>query len=421
MWPTLGQNWYQALPLYMAAFQTERQKKKAIFQNLVPGRFPWSPNMGPVQRRIAQEMPPVIRQGASPRLINQVPLYDITATRERYNDVYVYRHRFQSPIFNFYPEWTDFKKHVDINMEAVQDMVDIYYDLFIRERMIAYAPYVYVAGVGLVTGVPTGFTQDGSGNWSSKKTLTWWSAQTNNPQITDLSLAEVFKALNAAESQIGMTPFSGSGLPSGDSKPLDSKFALVLGSERWNQFVNDPWTKENRPINMNIITDTFKGDLWGRVTCKLEPRPYRLLQAAGGTLTEPAPEQWAIDPDRPENNSRPQPNPDYATNAQYEVSLLIGGKFGSRMDVGAPPSAFTGSVGGVKGMTWNGKAYITNKFLIPGVDQAGNRVNQLAEQWGEDLIVQAQLALGYAPDNAFNVLPIISKRLVGVTTTGATA
>lgn len=420
-WPTLGQNWYNSLPVYFAAFTSERRKHRALYQNLVPGRFPWQPNMGPVQRRIAQEKPPLIRQTANPRLISQVPLVDITATAERSNDVYVYRHRFMSGIFNFLPEWQDFKKHVDMNLEAVQDAVDSYYDIFLRERMLQYAPYVYIAGQGLVS-APTGFVQDANGNWSGKKDVAWIQQQiTAFPAATTLSLAELFKALNAAESTVGMTPYAGSGLPQGDSRPLDMKFCLVASGERWNQFVDDPWTKENRPLNMNIVTEGFKGDLWGRIVTKLESHPIRYLQAAAGTVTLPNPEEWAIDLDRPENNKRAQPGTDYAVNAQWELNFLVGGKFGSRMDVGAPPSAFTGSVNSVKGMTWNGRPYITNQFLIPGLNDAGTVVNQLASQWGEDILIQAQLAMGYAPDNAFNVLPILSKRLIGVTTSGAVA
>lgn len=418
--PTLPSNWYSALPVYFAAFQTERSKRRRIFQDLVPGRFDWEPNMGPVMKRIAQEMPPMIRQSANPRFVQNTPLYDITATRERAHEVYVHRQRFRSAIFNFLPEWRDFKPHIDVNLAAVQDLVDDYYDLFLRTRMIAYAPYVYVCGVGLVANCPTGGDTDANGNWTPKKTATWWQSLTSNPAATTLSFAEVFKALNFAEGRCSMTPYSGSGLPSGNSSPLDSKFCLAVSPERWNQFVDDPWLKENRPLSMNIVNEQYRGDLFGRVTCRLEKFALRFLQAANGSLTEPAPEEWSIDPDRPENGNRPQQTEDYAINSQWEVSLLLGGKFGSRMNVGAPPSAFTGTLNAIKGMNWNGKAYMTNQFIVPALDSGGNVVNELASQWGENLIIQAQLAMGYAPDNAWNVLPIFGKRATGITTSGAT-
>ena len=59
-------------------------------------------------------------------------------------------------------------------------------------------------------------------------------------------------------------------MPGADSSPLNQKYCLVTSGEAWNNFVDDPWIKENRPLNMNIVTDGFKGDLWGRIRTKLE-------------------------------------------------------------------------------------------------------------------------------------------------------
>lgn len=411
-WNQLQVDFYNKLPIYFAKFNADFRKDWERWQKLVPGRFKWQPNMGDTMRRIAQERSPIIRQEAHPELITERPTADVYYTRERSHDVKIYRHRFVSRDFHFYPEFADFYQHIQYETEDLQRQINNYYELFIRTRAYHLAPYVYIAGVGLVdalTGIPNSAGTAG-------KTNAWIQEQLSK-NVGYLSLEELFKVLSSAETDVGMTPYEGSGKPGGESKPLDQRFCLVTGSETWNNFVSDPWTKENRPLNMNIVTDQFKGDLFGKIRCMLEARPLNYVRAANGTVSLPAPETVSEDAARAVELYRTRPLPDYARNAQYTVSYLVGGNFGSIMEVGAPPSMFTKSVEDGMAMNWNGKITVNKNFLTQCKDADGN--TQLdTNSWGEWLRLQAQLTMGYAPDNAFNILPIYHKRRVGITTSG---
>jgi len=415
-WTEVQRDFYNKLPVYFAKFNSEYRKDWDLWTKLVPNKFKWQPNMGDVMRRIAQERSPILRQEAHPELITDVPTTDIYYTHERSHEVRIYRHRFVSRDFHFYPEFADFLQHLDYEKQDLQRQIHNYYELFLRTRIFHASPYVYVVGVGLVdalTGVPNSAGTAG-------KTNAWIQQQLEKCNGA-LSLEELFKVLSVAETDVGMTPYEGSGKPSGESKPLDERFCLVTGSETWNQFVNDPWTKENRPLNMNIVTDKFQGDLFGRIRCRLEQRPLRYAitnSGAAATLSTPQPEITLEDADRDTENGRTAPFQTYARTAQYAVSFLIGGNFGSAMEVGAPPSMFTKSVEAGMGMDWNGKIIMNKNFLTQCKDGAGNA--QLdTNSWGEYIRLQAQLSMGYAPDNAYNVLPIIHERRVGITSVGA--
>lgn len=415
----LQRDFYNKLPVYFAKFNSEFRKNWDRWQKLVPGRFKWSPNMGDVMRRIAQERSPIIRQEAHPELLTDVPTADMYMTRERTHEVRIYRHRFVSRNFHFYPEFADFLTHIDFEKEDLQRQIHVYTELFVRTRAFHLAPYVYVAGVGLVdapVGIPSADGSTGKSHAWIAEQLKGGTAGASNPSY--LSLEELFKILSVAETDVGMTPYEGSGKPSGDSKPLDERFCLVTASETWNQFVNDPWTKENRPLNMNIVTDIFKGDLFGKIRCMLEANPLRYkLTAGSGDVTLPEPEitsESAYDVEK----YRTRPNPVNSREAQYTCSFLIGGNFGSMMEIGAPPSMFTKSVEAGMAMNWNGKIELNKNFLVQCKDASGN--TQLdTNSWGEYLRLQAQGTFGYAPDNAFNVLPILHKRRVGISTTAA--
>lgn len=418
-WTELQRDFYQKLPIYFAKFNSDYRKTWDRWQKLVPGRFKWTPNMGDVMRRIAQERSPITRLEAHPELLTDVPTADMHFTRERAHEVRIYRHRFVSRNFHFYPEFADFFTHIEYEKEDLQRQISHYAEMFVRTRAFHMAPFVYVAGVGL-TDAPVGIPNSAG---TAAKSLAWLTQQfkgatAGTSNVGYLSLEELFRILSSAETDVGMTPFEGSGKPGGESRPLDERFCLVTGSETWNQFVNDPWTKENRPLNMNIVTDVFKGDLFGRIRCMLEAYPLRYkLNDTTGTVTLPQPEITA-ESEYDVENYRTRPNPANARDAQFTVSFLIGGNFGSMMEIGAPPSMFTKSVEAGMAMNWNGKIELNKNFLVQCKDADGNA--QLdTNSWGEYLRLQSQAAFGYAPDNAFNVLPILHRRRVGVSTTGA--
>lgn len=409
-WTQVDKDYYNKLPVYLTKFASDYQKKWQKWGKILPKRLKWQPNMGNTMRRVAQEWSPVIRQEAIPQLISDVPTTDVTFTRERTYDVQVYRHRFQTREFWFLPEFQDFFTHLEHEYEDLNQQIMNYYEFFLRTRVWHHSPRVYLAGVGLID-APTGIPNAAG---TSGKTLATISSWLELP-LTNLNLKEVFKIMSIAQTQIGMTPWKGSGMPK-ENDGVDYQYKLLMDNEAYLQFTDDPWAKENRVLTVDITNNTFKGSLFGCVHCDFERYPQRYKYAAG-TVTMPNPEIVADAADALEERYRTRPNPSYTIDSQYAVAYLIGGNGGyDAMEVGPPPAAFTKSVAGALGMNWNGKPNWTTKFLIQCKDGDNAAQTELAETWGEHMRAQAQLAMSIAPANAFNVLPIVYKRQVGLTT-----
>lgn len=427
-WTQQQTNTYEKMPLYLMKGECDTRKSWLVFQKLL-GSIPWKANQGDTLRRVGAEPSPVIRQSAYPeRIHTTTPKADVIAYRERKLDAYVYMHDFVTPHFWFVPEWTDFMRHIDETVQDINRQITIYEDVFYRTMMTDKAPYVYVAGVGLVA-APTAIG-NAAGTGAGSKTLAWWTAQINSllgAAEGYLSLAELYKILNIAEDEVGMTPFDGSGTPRMDSTSLDGRFLLIGGTQVWNNFVNDPWTKENRPLGMNIVTDSFKGDLFGRIRYRAERWPKRFgLATVGGDQLAALydPESIQLNPDR-DDYGRTIPNLEYTqigpsanvTNCSpFEVAYLVGRTPGDSIDVGAPPPEFTRNLdaGAAVKMNWNGKTYLTKDFLVPCIKDGVTYYE--ANSFGRYLRGQATASLGVSLFNIQNFLIILFKRRLGINT-----
>lgn len=406
---------YNKMPFYLMQAESDYRQHWTVFNKLLTP-VQWKPNMGDTMRRVMAEPAPVMRQEAYPELLSTVPKTDVITYRERIADAKIRWQDFVSPHFSFLPEFQDFMKHIDRCMENINRQTTIFEDVFYRSMLYHHAPRVYIVGVGLVE-APTG---DPTSTGTGGKTFAWLQAQLANlgaagPGI--LSFQEMYKALNAAEQEAGMSPFEGTGKPGGDSNPLNERFCMVLSPEAWNNWVDDPWLKENRPLNMNIVTDAFKGDLFGRIKCRLERYPIRYALTNAYVPSLPVPEVTDFGADSPEYQ-RTRPNPSYAkpSNAPIEVGFLLGGNCADYIQTGPPPSEFTRQLdqGAAVKMNWNGKSYMTKDFLVPCADADGT-IKFDANSFGRFLRLQASLALGISMINMHNVLPIIYKRKAAVT------
>jgi hypothetical protein len=416
-WTEQQLTFYNALPFYFMEGQAQYRKRWPTWSKILSGKVAWKPQMGDTMRTVVAEPTPILRQQAFPNLLNVSPLTDVVNYRERKLDSKPRWQDFVSPHFNFYPEFTDFMRHIDRTLENITKQISQFEEVFIRTNMFHRSPYIYVAGVGLVD-APTG---EGNAAGTSGKTTAWLQAQMAALAGTAdgyLTLETLFKALNEFEQTVGATPFDGSGTPGGDSSPLNERFCLVQSAESWNNFVNDPWTKENRPLNMNIVTDSFKGDLFGRIRSKLESTPMRYALDVDFSPSLPNPELIELNTDR-EDYQRTKPNPAYAkvVNAPVEVAFLVGGPNYDGIEVGPPPSEFTRdlSQGDAIKMSWNGKPYMNKNFLVPCLNGDGS-VQYDANSFGRFLRLQATATVGVRAVNPQNILPIIFKRRVGITT-----
>jgi len=415
-WTQQQNDFYNALPFYFMEGQAQHRKYWETWSKLATGKVSWKPNMGSTMRTVVNEPTPIIRQQAFPNALNVAPKTDVVNYRERKFDSAPRWQDFVSPHFNWYPEFTDFMKHIDETLKNITKQIIVFNETFIRTNMFHRAPYVYICGVGLVV-APTG---EGNSAGTAGKTNAWLQAQfsaLSGSQSKYLTFAELFKALNFFEQTIGGTPFDGPGTPGQESNPLNERFCLVQSAESWNQFVDDPWTKENRPLNMNIVTDGFKGDLFGRIRSKLEAKPLRFKVDANFVPTLPDPETMEANTDR-EDYGRTKPNPDYSDPAAspIEVSFLVGGPNFDTIELGPPPSEFIRDLPqgqGIK-MNWNGKPYLNKNFLVPCMN--GSTLEYEANSFGRYLRLQATANVGVRATNPQNVLPIIHARKVGITT-----
>jgi len=410
-WSPQDINMYSKLPYYLAKATTQFRKNWITWPKLL-GKVPWTPNQGDTMKRVMVEPTPTLRQQAFPNLLSQMPKVDVIGVRERTTDAKLRWQQFVTPHFNFLPSFQDFMRgNIAPHRENIDRQILIFEEMFYRTHIFHWSPYVYLCGTGLVS-APSG---EGDINGASGKSNGW--LQNNLVNVSShLSLSEVFRALNEFEESVGGTPYEGTGMPEGQAQALNERFCLVTQSEVWNQFIDDPWIKENRPLNMNIVTDAFKGLFWNKVVTKLERYGYRIKVDAQFNPTFPAPETIELNPADPEYG-RTKPLPDYARNAQYVVSFLLGGPNYSFIEIGPPPADFAG--GGVPEgfgkMNWNGKVILNKNFLTQCQDANGNIIPD-TNSFGHYLRLQAEASFGIVGDNKFNILPIISLRRVGLTT-----
>lgn len=413
-WTQADKDYYNKLDVYLVKFVSDYRKRWAKWSNAFPRKIKWTSGQGNTMRRVAQEWSPVIRQESHPSLLAEVPTADVNFTRERTLDVQLYRHRFMTREFWFLPEFQDFFQHLEHEFEDLQKQITAYEDFFIRTRVFHHSPYVYICGVGLVN-APTG-VPNSSG--TAGKTDAWLSQVFEGAlggAVTPLTLNELFKIGGIVRNRIGMTPYSGSDSPKMD-KGVDASWKLLMDDEVFYSFTNDAWVKNQKTDNFDVVNGLFEGKAFGRISSDFERYPLRWKYDAA-TVTRPNPET-VLEGDTAEEKYRTAPNPDYALNAQYGCAFWMGGNSYSVVDSGPPPAIFGKTLDGMRGMNWNGKPTWTRKFLVKCKDSNGDAQDELAETWGEHMRAQAQQTYAIAPDNAFNVLPIIYQRpVLGLTTT----
>jgi len=416
-WTEQQLNLYNKLPFYLLEAEADYRARWVTWRELL-GEVPWKANQGNTMRRVMAEPTPIMRQEAYPSLLADMPKVDVINYLERTADTKVRMQDFVSPHFSYLPEFQDFMKHIDRTVENINKQTTYFEDCFYRTMLFHHAPYVWVAGVGLVA-APTG---DPSSDGSTGKTNAWLQAQfaaLSGVGDGTLTFQELFKAFNAFEQEVGASPYEGTGKPDGDSSPLNEKYCLVHSGESWNNFVDDPWVKENRPLNMNIVTQGFKGDIFGRIRCKSQRYPTRYAIDKDFTPSLPIPELSELNPDR-EDYGRTKPNPAYSipNNAPIEIGYLIGMKPADAVRVGPPPAEFVRDLdqGAAIKMNWNGKSYLTKNFFIPCKQSDGTTTYQMNE-FGRYLRAQASLSLAISMINMQNIMPIIYKRHVGITVT----
>jgi hypothetical protein len=406
-WSELDRSLYNKLPFYIAKMQLEHRKTWALWSKLV-GKKRWTANMGDTLVTVSKEPSPHLRQFAFPNLIADMPKKDVIALKERKAAAKVRWHQFESPVFNFLPSFQDFlTDHVDRTIEDISEKQIRFEDVFIRGHIFHQSPKVFVCngggGDGPLVTAPQG---DGDDAGLTGKSTAWLQGilpTIGNPG--NLSVINIALMASIMETDLRILPFKGTLTPGGDSAPLNGKYLLVCSGEAYNAFQFDPWILSNKDHNLNIINNGFKGDLFGRVTCRLEDMPIRMK--ADGTF--PAPEVSEVNPGA-ENYGESVPNPAYVT-APFEVAFMVGGHTGYKsIDVGPPPKHFASSKmpKGWGDMSWNGEIIITKNVLVPC--PSGDTVIQETNKYGKYLQLISEVTYGIIGDQKRSILPIIFKR-----------
>lgn len=377
------------------------------------GSLKWEENKGRQMKTVITEPSPIIRQVTVPSNLRTAPKTDVINVRERTFITEPFWHDFESPHMDWYPDFTDYLSHITDIRDNILKQMRVFEDMFLRSFMLGYADNVYICGHGFVsaasgpltlgTTVATG-TPFGA---DSSKPPGWWQVQLPKCK-RHLTFQDIFSALHGGVEDFGMTPFEGE--ETGPNAPLNERFCIVTDSGTYTQLVDDPWLKENRPLNMNIVTEKFRGDIFGMARIKLEKYGLRLKCIDGEddfVPYLPPCETYETNANAPDYN-RTKPHSYYAR-PDYKISWLIGGRFADAIKLGAPPAAWVkGYPQGFADMKWNGEVYTTKNFLL--YDSSDNPI---ANSYGRKLRMQGTGNFGARLINRHNVIPIIHLPRIG--------
>lgn len=412
-WSEQDLDLYNSVPFYLAKMETELRKTWTTWAKFTKKRR-WKQNQGDTLRGVATNPSPHLRQFANPKPIKQALKKDIMNVRERTSSAQVYGQKFESPPLNFYPSFNDFMDHVDDTGKDIMEKIERYEDIFLRGNIFHMSPYMFISKGDTMELVKTP-PWLGTGEFNPAtdgKTKALIAA--NTPNITGhLKLAGLNHAYSIMDTELRVPFFSGSQLPK-ENAPLDGKYCLVTSNEAYGQFTFDPYVQQHKNCDLDIVNESFKGSFFGKITSKLEDLPLRFQ--GDGDFPQP---EIRVDDDA-ENGGETVPNPEYAQlneeGSPYEVSWLVGGIGYESIEVGPPPSAFTGDSPphNFPAMNWNGKVIITKQKLVPCIDEATGQVVYETNVYGDYLWFIARVALGVLATQRRNAIPILHLRKRGI-------
>lgn len=408
-WSQQDVNLYQKLPFYLVKTLVDYVKTWSTFGKLT-GKIRWQPNMGTTMRGERKVPSPNLRQFANPNPLTGTPKVDVLGVRSTVVNEVLYWQDFESQYLNFLGSFQDFMNdHVERTRTDIQEKMNRYNEVYLRGKIYGNSPKVFLpnrlAGELMEAPVADAFVGADTKNTAWHQAMV---AQLGNPG--NLSLDALSRLLTIMSTDLRAPCFTGSDLPK-DDVGLQGKYVLICSTEAFERFTFDPYVKTNKTLDFDIVTNGFKGSIFGRITCRLEDMPLRFK--ADGTFPEP--ETIEVNP-AAYNYNETIPNSVYTDPVQtpYEIAFLCGDTGYDSIQIGPPPEDFRGDgvPEGFGRMTWNGEIQLTKDILIP-VPQEDGTIKWESNKRGRYLQLISTLTLGCVPKQRRWIVPIIFKRVRG--------
>jgi len=398
---------YNKLDFYLAKKQVKQFPHWECYSKLLQKKK-WTPNQGPVMKSVSKEPSPVLRNKIFPNTIQSAPAKDIIEVRENAQSSQLHWHRVESQLMNVVPSFQDFlSDHVTAANSDITQKIQILRDMFLRTAILEYAPQVWVCGntdgdgEGMETADHLGVDVSAITEHKTAGVMAALIAKCGDT----LTLKELSK-LGTAMSVDEEIPFFEGVERMEVNEGLKGKFALISNAEIHDNWQFDPHMLSNRKIDLDVITDKFRGNIWGRWTTMLERFPIRL--DVNGNVIAP---QVLVDEATAVENGEVKVNPAYKA-APFGIAWAVGAGGYETIDVGPPPAAFSKGELGLKqfrAMRWNGEVRLTKDVLVNVPDENGNTV-QDTNKYGHYAQLISEVTLGCCPSRRRSWIPVLYKR-----------
>ncbi len=411
MWTEQDRALYNKLPLYLQKRTIEYIKEYDFWGKLME-MDPWVANVGTSMTGVNKVPAPTLRGQFLPNPITQEPNHDVVEVRETKESVQLYRFQMESNIFHFLPSFQDFlTDSIDVTSENISDKIVINKDLFYRTAYLHGSPFMWICGKNDGTPELTTVPYWTAPTVSLIKTQAFWQAmiaKVGGGASGGLDLRQIKKLGVVLDTDLRALPYSGKQLPDGtDGSALQQKFCLGLSSEVWMGFTDDgpgSYLLENKALDLDIVTNRFRGSLFGMFTTRHECREARLTldgRIVGPDTVEENPDAYDF--------GDTVPNPEWV-NAPFGIAWAIGSQTWKCKRVGPPPKYFADGAKGMtlnqfNGMDWSGKVHLTRNILIAQADGSLK-----TNMYGDRAKLISDVTCGTSPLRRRNLVPILYRR-----------
>ena len=440
-------NNFNKLDFYLVKNEVALFPKWNVYDTLY-GSIKWQPNMGDTLQGLTPSPSPIQRSTFAPNVLADAPRKDIYKVGERNESAKLSYHRYESTRFRFLNSFESFwRDQLSYAHKDIVRQIQTSQNQFIRTLMWYQTPDVFIAqaGTGKLTSSLTltgscakaSLTQDqirtidgdndnisatttaiGRGGGQEFRESIGISTATAANRASFLTLKDLYQAMLVLQEDVQAPTFDRQyGTPK-SSEMIKGKYVLVCSTEAWASLMWDAdlagtGGRRLAPANMDLISDGFAGDLWGKITVKFDPHPMRFND--GGAFINP----------QTVTNNKVVPQSAY-TNisttdsdavASNEIAFLCGADAFKAISVGPPPKEFASkniSKKKLYGMNWNGQIDLTDQFLVPTASTTditdGGGDGWDLNVYGDYLKFISQTIHGGIPGDARHCLPIVYRR-----------